>query len=129
MRRIAAHYIYCSRMYRMHYLEVDDRDCLQGIYPLEEEIAGTAFYGGILIPVPINEKYLSAEAFVYSLEHNPALGKGGKESVFEVLAESRITEDIIPGTPVRLFLFHDISLTPPEFGTDNRCGNGHIQRL
>lgn len=129
MQRIAAHYIYCSRVYRMHYLEVDDRGCLQGIYPLEEEIAGTAFYAGILIPVPVNENYASAEAFVYSVVKNPTLCKGSKESVFKAFAESRITEDITPGTPVRLFLFHGISLTTPELGADNRSGNGYIQRL
>lgn len=129
MRRIAAHYIYCGRVYRMHYLETDDRGCLQGIYPLEEEIAGTAFYDGILIPFPVNENYASSEAFVYSVAENPTLCKGGKEVVFEAFAESRITEDIRPGTPVCLFLFHGISLTTPELGADNRCGNGHIQRL
>lgn len=129
MRRIAAHYIYCGRVYRMHYLEVDDQECLQGIYPLEEEIAGTAFYDGILIPVPANERYGSAEAFVYSLANEPTVCKGHKESVFEALAASRITEDILAGTPVRLFLFNGISLTPPELGTHDRCRNGHIQRL
>lgn len=129
MRRIAVHYIYCGRVYRMHYLEVDDRDCLRGIYPLEEEIAGTAFYDGILIPVAFNEKYASTKAFVYSLAENPTLCKGNKESLFEILAESRITEDITPGMPVCLFLFHGISLTTPELRADNRCSNRYIQRL
>ena len=40
MRRIASHYIYWRKWYRMHYLELD------------AEIANTEFYDGTLLPVP-----------------------------------------------------------------------------
>ncbi|MCD7848817.1 MAG: hypothetical protein LUH63_03185 [Parabacteroides sp.] len=53
MRRVASHYIYWKQFYRMHYAELDDRGVLVGVFPLEEEIAGTEFYDGILIPVPV----------------------------------------------------------------------------
>ena len=53
MRRIASHYIYWRQFYRMHYVELDDSGILTGVFPLEGEIAGTEFYDGILILVPI----------------------------------------------------------------------------
>ena len=43
MRRIAAHYVWCKQVYRMHYIELDDNGVFHGVYPLNEEIAGTAF--------------------------------------------------------------------------------------
>ena len=53
MRRIASHYIYWRQFYRMHYVELDESGILTGVFPLEGEIAGTEFYDGILILVPI----------------------------------------------------------------------------
>ena len=43
MRRIAAHYVWCKQVYRMHYIELDDNGAFHGVYPLNEEIAGTAW--------------------------------------------------------------------------------------
>lgn len=127
MRRLAAHYIYCGRMYRMHYLEVDEASRLCGIYPLTEEIAGTTFYNGILIPLLQDETYACREAFLFSLHDNPAFVR--KEFVFEALAESRVTDEIRPGLPIRLFLLHGLSLAASKLGTNNSGSNGYIQRL
>ena len=55
MRRIAAHYVWCKQVYRMHYIELDDNGAFHGVYPLNEEIAGTAFYDGVLVPVLSSE--------------------------------------------------------------------------
>lgn len=52
MRRIASHYIYWRKWYRMHYLELDAKGRLTGVYPLVQEIANTEFYDGTLLPVP-----------------------------------------------------------------------------
>lgn len=43
MRRIASHYIYWNSFFPMHYVELDEEECLAGVFPLEEEIAGTEF--------------------------------------------------------------------------------------
>lgn len=131
MRRIAAHYIYCGRVYRMHYLELDEENRLRGIYPLTEEIAGTAFYDGILVPLPFpllgNEKGASGETFLFSFQGTPAFPR--KEAIFEALAERRVAEEIEPGVRVRVFLINGISLAASELGADNGGGNGHVQRL
>lgn len=127
MRRIAAHYIYSGRAYRMHYLELDEESRLRGIYPLTEEIAGTAFYDGILVPLPADERQPFGEAFLFSLKGSPSLTC--KEAVFEALAGHGITEGACPGVPVRVFLINGISLAASELGADNGGGNGHVQRL
>lgn len=131
MRRIAAHYIYCGRVYRMHYLELDEENRLRGIYPLTEEIAGTEFYDGILVPLPFplldNEKVASSETFLFSFLGNPSFAR--KETVFEALAERRVAKEVEPGARVRVFLISGISMATSELGADNGGGNGHVQRL
>lgn len=50
MRRIAAHYIYWKELLPLHYIELDDNDLFIGVFPLNEEIAGTEFKDGIIYP-------------------------------------------------------------------------------
>lgn len=52
MGKAASHFIWCSgQTYRLHYLEWDTAGRFVGLYPLEEEIAGVAFYNGTLVPI------------------------------------------------------------------------------
>lgn len=51
MRRIASHYVYYRQLHRMSYVELTEGNLFSGVYPLEEEIAGTEFYDGILVPI------------------------------------------------------------------------------
>ena len=57
MRRIASHYIYWQKWYRMHYIELDADGRLVGVFPLEQEIAHTEFYDGTLIPLPVETSF------------------------------------------------------------------------
>ena len=52
-KRFAAHYVWCGEVRRLHYVELDETGHWAGCYPLEAELAATAFYDGILIPVPM----------------------------------------------------------------------------
>ena len=99
MRRIAAHYVWCKQVYRMHYIELDDN----------EEIAGTAFYDGVLVPV------LSSE---------PAIGFKQVMGSWPVL-----TEKITPGCSVHIYRLSGIPLASAKLGTDHGCSDGHIERL
>ena len=65
MRRIAAHYVWCKQVYRMHYIELDDNGVFHGVYPLNEEIAGTAFYDGVLVPVLSSEPAITPGCSVH----------------------------------------------------------------
>ena len=51
-KRYAAHYILMqpNRVFKQHYIELDDDNCILKVAPLTEEIAGTAFYDGIIFP-------------------------------------------------------------------------------
>lgn len=109
MRRIAAHYVWCKHIYRMHYIELDDNGAFRGIYPLDGEIARTAFYDGVLVPVLSSESVIGFKQVMGSW---PAL-----------------TEKITPGCSVYIYRLSGISLASAELGTDYGCSDGHIERL
>jgi len=92
----------------MHYIELDDKGIFRGVYPLQEEIAGTEFYDGVIIPV--------------SWEKEPDFS-----SLLNTWKD--ITGQTEPGSPVRIYRLHGISRTAAELGTDDGSGNGYIQRL
>ena len=85
----------------MHYIELDDNGAFHGVYPLNEEIAGTAFYDGVLVPV------LSSE---------PAIG------FKQVMGYT-------PGCSVHIYRLSGIPLASAKLGTDHGCSDGHIERL
>ena len=127
MRRVASHYIYWRRLYRMHYIELDDQGVFAGIFPLEQEIAGTEFYDGILIPVAGSSEFLHCNA----IQIPPLCNSNSTavEAVLHKLEELCVSGGVEPGKPVRLLLLSGISLTASEFGANDGCCNGHIQRL
>lgn len=127
MRRVASHYMYWNGLLRMHYVELDDAGCLVGIYPLEDEVAGTEFYDGILFPVVQVGKEFHASGTKVPCLWNP--NSMSMESRFDVCRELGLPEAAKVGEPTSLFLLRGVSLTATEFGTDNSRGNGYIQRL
>lgn len=103
MKRFAAHFIRTSpdRLYKLHYIELDERNLIRKIAPLESEICSTAFYNGTI--------------FVSNREDFP---------------ESADPADFAdPDKPVFLFLFASEADPSAEFGTGNCRSNGYIQRL
>ena len=104
MRRLAAHRIFISphEVYNLHYVELDGRNFLQGIFLLEKEIAGTAFYNGTLF-----------------LSHFPEFPN---ERIWE-------TNSLEPDKAICVFHSESSQCTPAEFGTNNGGSNSHIQRL
>ena len=93
----------------MHYIELDENGAFHGVYPLNEEIAGTAFSDGVLVPV------LSSE---------PAIG-------FKQVMGSwpALTEKITPGCSVHIYRLSGIPLASAKLGTDHGCSDSHIERL
>ncbi|MDH6357649.1 hypothetical protein [Parabacteroides sp. PF5-9] len=107
-RRVAAHYIWFQGIYKMHYLELDETHCLLTIRPLEEEMANTEFYNGIIIPLP-RELDIQEETLI---DH-----------------WKRFTQEVEPGQPVQLYHLQGLSQTAAELGTNNGGSCPHIQRL
>lgn len=52
MKRIAANYIACRSVERLQYVEVTSGSVLNGVFPLEKELAGTSFLNGVIWVVP-----------------------------------------------------------------------------
>lgn len=92
----------------MHYIEVDDDGLFCGAFPLEEEIAGTAFYDGVLIPV------LTGVAIDFQ-----TMTKTWRDW----------TENVSIGSPVQVYRLTGIPLASAKLGTDHGCSDGHIERL
>lgn len=111
MRRIASHFLYWRQLYRMHYVELNDNGTFVRICPLEGEIAGTEFYDGTLLLLPVGTE-LSIDNFTRNQSHWLAL-----------------SDTLESGTPVQVFRLSGISLTTPELGTDYSSCNGYIERL
>lgn len=111
MRRIASHYVYWRRLYKMHYIELDDDGRFQGVYPLEQEIAETEFYDGILIPFP----------------QHPVLPFC--ECVKQGADWKKEADDVAAGRKIDVYRLHGNGLSPAEFCTNNGCRNGDIERL
>lgn len=111
MRRIASHYVYWRRLYKMHYIELDTAGRFQGVYPLDREIAGTEFYDGILIPFPQNAVLSFSECLKQATEWK-------KEA-----------DEVSIGREVDIYRLHGSTLSPAEFCANNGCCNGDIERL
>ena len=109
MRRIAAHYVWFRQVLPLHYVEMDDKGGLVGIYPLMEEIAQTEFVDGVLIPVPEGE----------CVDTPTAMLKDWKI----------LTAKVSIGDQVTLYRLGGLPLSAAKFGTKDGCGDGYIQRL
>ncbi|MDR0833961.1 MAG: hypothetical protein LBN93_07260 [Candidatus Symbiothrix sp.] len=57
MKNIAAHHIVMpsGEVFDMHYVALDDNNCLIGIFPLEKEIANTEFHNGTIRVVLLDD--------------------------------------------------------------------------
>lgn len=110
MRRVAAHYIwYKDEVCRLHYIELDDAGCFCGVYPLREEIAGTAFYDGVLFLASV-------------LDPVPTFREA-------LLRGKDLSNRVKQGMPVVIYHLTGIPLTSAKFGTDYSGGDGYIERL
>ena len=114
-------------MYKMHYVELDDKGAFVGVFPLNGEIAGTEFYDGIVIPVMMEPKIVHCHEILLSSQCN--LNYTVVEAISDALTNVEVSEGVIPGVSVQLLLLNGIPLTAAKFGTDDSCCNGYVQRL
>ena len=108
-KRFAAHSVWCQEVLRLHYVELDEAGHWAGCYPLKTELAATAFYDGVLIPLPSSIQ---------------------PQEVSTLIAHwKEWTVRLCPGDPVTLYHLTGISPATAKLGTDDGCGNSHIERL
>ncbi len=104
MQRLASHYIWYRKVYRLHYIELDDFGKFVGVFPLAEEIAGTVFYDGVLIPM------LSTD--------NP-----------DIMNWEHLTKNIKQGSVIGVYQLTGLDSTAAKLGTYNSSRHSYIQRF
>lgn len=120
--RFASHYIYYNgKISLLHYVEIDDSDCMRGVYPLTEEIAGTIFCNGFIIVVPqsiAKEKLKTSWCVLQDVYSYTALGAILMKEKFFLFT-----------SPVEQVTLYHLEHSSSEFGTRNGCSDSDIQRF
>lgn len=114
MKRFAAHFVFYRQALPLHYVEIRSGR-FAGTYPLTEEIAGTAFFDGILLPVPPSIDKEILDAALLHL-HSEAL-KLSWENISTLLYIGKA--EPLEAQPVRLFLLDPHRYSSSELRTDD----------
>jgi hypothetical protein len=125
MKRFASHHLFFppNKTFKLHYIELDDNNRFQGIFPLEKEIAQTSFYNGVLLPF---KQEISPEHLLQILREKEQINP--QKSIFQFLENQNFPE-IRKNNVVFLYILGGIDLLTAKFGTSNSRGNSYIQRL
>ena len=126
MRRIASHYVYWKQLLRMHYVELDEKENLVGVFPLNGEIAGTEFYDGILVPALAEGEKMDRQGIEFSWAGNK--NSLGIEFLTAALQKLTLPKPAEKGLPTQVLLV-TLPLTSAKLSADNSRCNGYIKRL
>jgi len=155
VKRFAANYIACQSVDRLHYVEVTSGSVLNGVFPLEKELAGTSFLNGVIWVVPAALGWEVADVWSRLTaihQHMPDASVPEMLKVFidtlavptvgelpAFLESSILDQDVInneqatylpvQGKSVSLFLISGIRLSAAEFGANYSGGNRYVERL
>ena len=156
VKRFAANYIACRSVDRLHYVEVTSGSVLNGVFPLEKELAGTSFLNGVIWVVPAALGWEVADVWSRLTAIHQQMPDASVPEMLKVLIdtsalpavgelpaflESSISDQDginneqpatylpVQGKSVSLFLIKGISLSAAEFGANNSGGNRYVERL
>ena len=155
VKRFAANYIACQSVDRLHYVEVTSGSVLNGVFPLEKELAGTSFLNGVIWVVPAALGWEVADVWSRLTAIHQQMPDASVPEMLKVLIDtlavptvgelpaflesSILDQDVInneqatylpvQGKSVSLFLIRGIRLSAAEFGADNSSGNRYVERL
>lgn len=127
MKRFAANYIACRSVDRLHYVEVTSGSVLNGVFPLEKELAGTSFLNGVIWVVPAALGWEVADVWSRLTAIHQQMPDASVPEMLKVLISSE--QLVAEGEPVSLFLIRGIRLSAAEFGANNSGGNRYVERL
>jgi hypothetical protein len=125
MKRFASHYLFFppNEVFKLHYIELDENNCFQGIFPLEKEIAQTSFHNGILLPF---KQEISPKHLLLILKGKEQTNP--EKSIFQLL-EDQYFPEIGKNDAVFLYILNGIDLLTAKFCTSNSRSNSYIQRI
>lgn len=127
VKRFAANYIACQSVERLHYVEVTSGSVLNGVFPLEKELAGTSFLNGVIWVVPAALGWEVADVWSRLTAIHQQMPDASVPEMLKVLISSE--QLVAEGEPVSLFLIRGIRLSAAEFGANNSGGNRYVERL
>ena len=127
VKRFAANYIACQSVDRLHYVEVTSGSVLNGVFPLEKELAGTSFLNGVIWVVPAALGWEVADVWSRLTAIHQQMPDASVPQMLKVLISSE--QLVAEGEPVSLFLIRGIRLSAAEFGANNSGGNRYVERL
>ena len=127
VKRFAANYIACQSVERLHYVEVTSGSVLNGVFPLEKELAGTSFLNGVIWVVPAALGWEVADVWSRLTAIHHQMPDASVPEMLKVLISSE--QLVAEGEPVSLFLIRGIRLSAAEFGANNSGGNRYVERL
>lgn len=85
MRRIAAHYIFWKKLLPLHYIELGDDNTLIGVFPLNEEIAGTEFKDGVIFPSSDDQQEIKSVSELEASGITDAVKTGSKVVLNQII--------------------------------------------
>ena len=127
VKRFAANYIACRSVDRLHYVEVTSGSVLNGVFPLEKELAGTSFLNGVIWVVPAALGWEVADVWSRLTAIHQQMPDASVPEMLKALISSE--QLVAVGEPVSLFLIRGIRLSAAEFGANNSGGNRYVERL
>lgn len=127
VKRFAANYIACQSVDRLHYVEVTFGSVLNGVFPLEKELAGTSFLNGVIWVVPAALGWEVADVWSRLTAIHHQMPEASVPEMLKVLIDTLAVPEV--GEPVSLFLIRGIRLSAAEFGANNSGGNRYVERL
>lgn len=114
MKRFAAHHVFYRQALPLHYLEIL-RGRFVGVYPLAEEISGTAFFDGILLPASFSVEKEQVDAVLQHLQSKSL--ELSWENLSTLLYKGK-TEPL-EARPIRLYLLNPHRYSSAELRTDD----------
>ncbi len=155
VKRFAANYIACQSVDRLHYVEVTSESVLNGVFPLEKELAGTSFLNGVIWVVPAALGWEVADVWSRLTAIHQHMPDASVPEMLKVLIDTLAVPTVgelpaflessildqdginneqatylpVQGKPVSLFLIRGIRLSAAEFGANNSGGNRYVERL
>ncbi|MDD3508537.1 MAG: hypothetical protein PHY27_08940 [Parabacteroides sp.] len=100
MKRFAANYIACQSVDRLHYVEVTSGSVLNGVFPLEKELAGTSFLNGVIWVVPAALGWEVADVWSRLTAMHHQLPDASVPEMLKVLIDSPVeTSSTYPAVP------------------------------
>ncbi|WP_446786747.1 hypothetical protein [Macellibacteroides fermentans] len=127
MKRFAANYIACQSVDRLHYVEVTSGSVLNGVFPLEKELAGTSFLNGVIWVVPAALGWEVADVWSRLTAIHQQMPDASVPEMLKELIDTLAVPTV--GDPVSLFLIMGIRLSAAEFGANNSGSNRYVERL